>query len=47
VLTIDGARDDWHGAWPPAFGAQDGGQPLAEARRPPPAAPAAPAAAEE
>jgi citronellol/citronellal dehydrogenase len=36
VLTIDGARDNWHGAWPPGFAVADGGQPLTEARRPPP-----------
>jgi citronellol/citronellal dehydrogenase len=34
VLTIDGARDNWHGPWPPAFAALDDGQPLTEARRP-------------
>jgi citronellol/citronellal dehydrogenase len=36
VLTVDGARDNWHGAWPPAFAVSDGGQPLAEQRRPRP-----------
>ena len=35
VLTIDGARDNWQGPWPPPFAALDDGQPLAEARRPP------------
>ena len=35
VLTIDGARDNWHGSWPPPFAALDDGQPLAESRRPP------------
>jgi citronellol/citronellal dehydrogenase len=34
VLTVDGARDNWHGPWPPPFAALDDGQPLAEARRP-------------
>jgi citronellol/citronellal dehydrogenase len=33
VLTIDGARDNWYGAWPPAGGADAEGRPLAEARR--------------
>lgn len=33
VLTIDGARDNWHGAWPPAFATEDDGRPLTEARR--------------
>jgi citronellol/citronellal dehydrogenase len=35
VLTVDGARDNWHGPWPPPFAALDDGQPLTEARRPP------------
>jgi citronellol/citronellal dehydrogenase len=34
VLTIDGARDNWFGAWPPAGLAGEGGKPLAEERRP-------------
>lgn len=34
VLTVDGARDNWHGPWPPQFAALDDEQPLAEARRP-------------
>jgi NAD(P)-dependent dehydrogenase (short-subunit alcohol dehydrogenase family) len=34
VLTVDGARDNWAGPWPPPFAALDGGQPLAEERRP-------------
>ena len=34
ILTMDGARDNWHGAWPPAFATEDDGRPLAEARRP-------------
>jgi citronellol/citronellal dehydrogenase len=33
VLTVDGARDNWQGPWPPQFAALDDGQPLAEARR--------------
>ena len=33
VLTIDGARDDWFGAWPPARLADEAGKPLAEERR--------------
>jgi citronellol/citronellal dehydrogenase len=36
VLTVDGARDNWAGPWPPPFAALDDGQPLAEARRPKP-----------
>jgi citronellol/citronellal dehydrogenase len=35
VLTIDGARDNWHGPWPPPFAGLDDGQTLTEARRPP------------
>ena len=38
VLTIDGGRDNWFGAWPPTGSADDSGEPLAEARRPPPQA---------
>jgi len=34
VLTLDGARDNWYGSWPPAGAADEAGQPLAEARRP-------------
>ena len=34
VLTIDGARDNWLGPWPPAGLADEGGKPLAEERRP-------------
>ncbi|MGH2950554.1 MAG: short-chain dehydrogenase, partial [Solirubrobacterales bacterium] len=30
VLTIDGARDNWFGPWPPG----ESGEPPAEARRP-------------
>jgi citronellol/citronellal dehydrogenase len=35
VLTIDGARDNWFGSWPPPGAADAEGQPLAERRRPP------------
>ena len=34
VLTVDGARDNWFGPWPPAGLADEGGKPLAEERRP-------------
>ncbi len=34
VITVDGARDDWLGPWPPASLADLGGKPLAEERRP-------------
>jgi citronellol/citronellal dehydrogenase len=33
VLTIDGARDNWFGGWPPAGLTGEGGRPLAEERR--------------
>lgn len=33
VLTVDGARDDHHGAWPPPSQVDGNGRPLAEARR--------------
>lgn len=33
VLTVDGARDNWNGAWPPTASADADGHPLAEARR--------------
>jgi citronellol/citronellal dehydrogenase len=33
VLTVDGARDNWYGRWPPAGAADADGNPLAEARR--------------
>jgi citronellol/citronellal dehydrogenase len=36
VLTLDGARDNWFGAWPPGGLADAGGKPLAEERRPNP-----------
>jgi citronellol/citronellal dehydrogenase len=32
VITVDGARDNWFGSWPPG-GATEGGEPLAEERR--------------
>jgi NAD(P)-dependent dehydrogenase (short-subunit alcohol dehydrogenase family) len=35
ILTLDGARDNWFGAWPPGGLADEGGKPLAEERRPP------------
>ena len=34
VLTIDGARDNWFGVWPPTGVTDEGGKPLAEERRP-------------
>ncbi len=34
VLTIDGARDNWMGAWPPGGMTDAAGKPLAEERRP-------------
>jgi citronellol/citronellal dehydrogenase len=33
VITIDGARDNWFGPWPPAGATGDSGEPLAEERR--------------
>jgi citronellol/citronellal dehydrogenase len=33
VLTLDGARDNWFGAWPPVGLAGEGGRPLTEERR--------------
>jgi citronellol/citronellal dehydrogenase len=33
VLTIDGARDNWFGSWPPGGLVDSGGRPLAEERR--------------
>src|SRR5262245_44691170 len=33
VITIDGARDNWFGAWPPGGAAGEGGEPLKEERR--------------
>jgi citronellol/citronellal dehydrogenase len=34
TITIDGARDNWAGPWPPDAIAGEGGDPLAEERRP-------------
>jgi citronellol/citronellal dehydrogenase len=34
TITIDGARDNWAGPWPPEVIADDSGTPLAEERRP-------------
>ncbi len=34
VLTIDGARDNWFGAWPPPTATGKSGEPLAEERKP-------------
>ncbi|HEX6582615.1 MAG TPA: SDR family oxidoreductase [Thermoleophilaceae bacterium] len=36
ILTIDGARDNWFGAWPPGGLTGEQGKPLAEERRPKP-----------
>jgi len=36
ILTIDGARDNWFGAWPPGRLTDDSGKPLAEERKPKP-----------
>jgi citronellol/citronellal dehydrogenase len=36
VFTLDGARDNWFGPWPPPTQAGDAGEPLAEERRPKP-----------
>ena len=33
VITVDGARDNWFGRWPPGGAAGDAGEPLAEERR--------------
>ncbi len=35
VITIDGARDNWFGSWPPPGAVGESGEPLAEARKPP------------
>jgi citronellol/citronellal dehydrogenase len=35
ILTIDGARDNWFGPWPPGGMTGESGEPLAEERRPP------------
>src|ERR687891_703312 len=34
VLTLDGARDNWFGPWPPGGLVDDAGKPLSEERRP-------------
>jgi NAD(P)-dependent dehydrogenase (short-subunit alcohol dehydrogenase family) len=34
VITVDGARDNWFGAWPPGGSSDEAGEPLAEERRP-------------
>lgn len=34
VLTVDGARDNWFGSWPPGGATDEDGRPLAEQRRP-------------
>jgi citronellol/citronellal dehydrogenase len=34
VITMDGARDNWFGPWPPGAIADAAGKPLAEVRRP-------------
>jgi len=34
TITIDGARDNWAGPWPPEVIAGEGGEPVAEERRP-------------
>ena len=34
ILTIDGARDNWFGSWPPGGLTDEGGKPLAEERKP-------------
>jgi len=39
ILTIDGARDNWFGPWPPLGLTDESGKPLAEERRPDDAAP--------
>jgi citronellol/citronellal dehydrogenase len=36
ILTLDGARDNWFGPWPPGGLADEGGRPLSEERRPGP-----------
>ncbi len=34
ILTLDGARDNWFGPWPPSGLVGEQGKPLAEERRP-------------
>ncbi len=36
IFTLDGARDNWLGPWPPVGLADESGRPLAEERRPKP-----------
>jgi citronellol/citronellal dehydrogenase len=36
TITIDGARDNWAGPWPPEAIASESGEPVAEERRPKP-----------
>jgi citronellol/citronellal dehydrogenase len=36
ILTIDGARDNWLGPWPPGGLTPESGKPVAEERRPGP-----------
>jgi len=36
IITLDGARDNWFGPWPPPGGTDEEGKPLAEERRPKP-----------
>jgi citronellol/citronellal dehydrogenase len=36
TITVDGARDNWAGPWPPEAIATDAGDPVAEERRPKP-----------
>jgi citronellol/citronellal dehydrogenase len=36
ILTLDGARDNWFGEWPPRAVTDESGKPLAEERRPKP-----------
>jgi NAD(P)-dependent dehydrogenase (short-subunit alcohol dehydrogenase family) len=36
ILTLDGARDNWFGSWPPGGMTDSAGQPLAEEREPRP-----------
>ncbi len=36
ILTVDGARDNWLGPWPPTALADAGGKPLSEERKPKP-----------
>jgi citronellol/citronellal dehydrogenase len=35
VLTVDGARDNWFGPWPPPAVVDEAGKPLTEERKPP------------